>query len=131
MHQIFPHSHVNLSVIISKAFLEDSKIVKVGLNTRVQAQFLIQHYNIFVGSILDLCEMDKSTDYSAANLRKVCKADLHAKFDEQTNFAFVLIELFKVYAGKLQPKEPLESGKVYVERIIREHCSKYVDMSYG
>lgn len=93
--------------------MEDPNIVKVGLKPRDQAQFLIQHYNIFVGSILDLCEMD------------------HVKFNEQTNFAFVLIELFKAYAGKLLPKKPDENEKVYVERIIREHCSKYVDMSYG
>lgn len=111
--------------------MEDPNIVKVGLKPRDQAQFLIQHYNIFVGSILDLCEMDKSTDYSAANLRKICKTDFHVKFNEQTNFAFVLIELFKAYAGKLLPKKPDENEKVYVERIIREHCSKYVDMSYG
>lgn len=111
--------------------MEDSNIVKVGLKPRDQAQFLIKHYNIFVGSILDLWEMDKTTDYSAGNLRKMCKAMQIAKFNELTNLAFVLIELFKAHARKVQPKKPLENGKVYAERIIREHCSKYVDMSYG
>lgn len=118
-------------VEILKEILENANIIKVGFNSRNQAQFLIKNYGIFVGSILDLNEMDKSTNYSPENVKQMCKTRLNEKFSERTNVALFLIELFNLLAERLQPKGALEDQKVYIKRIIRDFCLKYIDMSYG
>lgn len=129
--------------------LENSKILKVGVESKGDADFLFQDYSIRVESTLDLRYLadlancmpnglaKMSEDYLKVKLNKEWR--MHTRWNsltlkpEQIDYAAkdvqVAIELFKFFANKLQV-EILQNQTHNIQEFIDKYCALYFNSRY-
>lgn len=115
-------------------------------------KYLVQDYGVCVASALDLRYMAAMTGCRSGGLGKMSLDYLNVKLDKDWRIrcsdweiptlnlkqidyaakdAHVAIELFKLFADKLQPKRMLEKQSDYVRNIIDDYCYQYLDLPYN
>lgn len=102
-----------------KRILEDDSIVKVGFNPHSITKYLVQDYNTFVASTLDVRIMAASINQAEVLNRKI-------KRKREIISAQVNVNLFKLFAEQLQPKGMQEKEITYVQRIISDYCREHI-----
>lgn len=117
-------------LLLLKEILEDVDIVKVGTSTWEQVKRLLRDYNIFVKSIFDLRLLADALKYPKIPLEQMCEVFLNVELDADINAAYVNIELFKLFAEKVQSKRSDEDEKSYVHHMIQKYTYCLLDLKY-
>lgn len=145
-------SHFNIHVyfIFLKKFLEDDKIVKVGVVPNEDAKHLNTDYGVQTKSTLDLRHMAKMVGCKPLGLEIMSNECLKIKLiqnkrignqwenktldkkhiDYAANDAHVAIELFKYFANNLQPLSASEEQKTGVQSVMDTYCRIYFDKAF-
>lgn len=128
-----------------KEFLEDDKIVKVGVVPEEDAKLLSEDYGVETKSTLDLRHMAKQVGFQPRSLKIMSDECLKVKLtnnkrisnkwesetldpkqiDYAAKDALAAIELFKFFANKLQPIKTMEPQKSYVRSVLDNYCKFY------
>lgn len=137
------------SSCFSKEILENEKIVKVGVESKGDADLLFEDYSIYVKGTLDLRYLadlalcvpsglaKMSEDYLNIKLNK--SWSIHNRWEKSTlsqkqiDYAAkdvqVAIELFKYFANKLQA-ETLPNQPFNIQHFIDKYCMLHFDARY-
>lgn len=107
----------------------NEKIVKVGSKTKDHVKFLFRDYNIFVASHFDLSCMNDTLGYPNFVLKSLCEVFLNVQFNPEMNAAYVGIELFKLFAERVQPRDA-ENQDAYLQRIIEKYTFNHFNVKY-
>lgn len=112
-------------------------------------QALIRYYRIRVKNIFDIRYMAKMAEFTAEDLKKLTEKHLkvmpfkkylttspwelplterHSEY--AANNAHISMELFKFFAEKLKSFVPFTNHLSYVQYIINEYCSNYLNLNY-
>lgn len=130
--------------------MENEKIVKVGVESKGDADLLFDDYSIYVRGTLDLRYLadlalcvpsglaKMSEDYLNIKLNKKSRDILNRwesttltqkQIDYAAKDVQVAIELFKYFANKLQA-ETLPNQPFNVQNFIDKYCTLYFDVRY-
>lgn len=139
------HTHTHQEV------LEDDNIVKVGIAPIGDANYLAHDYGVCVGNTLDLRFLAIQANCKPSSLAKLSEEYLNVKLDKnwrvrcsdwevpvlsdaQTEYAakdaHVAIELFKVFADRLQKRPMWADRKKYLDQILDNYCFSFYDMHF-
>lgn len=134
----------------SKDILGNEKIVKVGVESKRDADFLFEDYGIRVKSTLDLRYFAELVDCTPSGLAKMSEDILNVKLNKkcwgihlrwesltlkpkEIDYAAkdvqVAIELFKYFVNKLQAKI-LQNQTLNIQHLIDKYCAAYFDLRY-
>lgn len=135
---------------ISQDILENDKIVKVGVESKRDADLLYDDYGILVRSTMDLRYLADTADCVAGGLGQMSENYLNIKLNKkrwdmhlhweslhlkpkEIDYAAkdvqVAIELFKYFANKLQ-SDKLQNQPVSIRELIDKYCAFYFDARY-
>ena len=136
--------------MILKDILGNDKIVKVGIESKRDADFLFEDYGIGVKSTFDLRHFAEIVDCVPNGLAKMSEDYLNIKLNKkiwgihlrwesltlqpkEIEYAAkdvqVAIELFKYFADKLQT-DILQNHTLNIQHMIDKYCAVYFDSSY-
>lgn len=133
--------------------LFDVNILKVGIQPITDGLYLTQDYNVKVRGTLDLRFLAVLTNCQPRGLEKLSKQHLNIEIkqrkhafhltsdweakvlsDKQIEYAAkdaqVGIELFKVFASRLERRYFWMNEAKYVQNVISEYCRPYVDKMF-
>lgn len=133
-----------------KEILEDKTIIKVGVDPFLDANYLIEDYGVRTVGAFDIsylvqlagCEVGALISMADRFLNFKWKENFRfhwqwekpalstAQIDYAANNALIALELFKLFSEKLQPMDPSEDQKTYVQCIVTKYCMEYLDKSF-
>uniref|UniRef100_A0A1B0CQN3 Exonuclease 3'-5' domain-containing protein 2 n=1 Tax=Lutzomyia longipalpis TaxID=7200 RepID=A0A1B0CQN3_LUTLO len=150
---LFRLSHIKGIPLDLKELLEREDIVKVGVAPNEDARLLCQDYSVTVASVLDLRSMAQLVGEQPLGLSKLSQSFLNIELDKDwrlrcsdwaahelnakqiqyaANDAFVAIELFKYFAGRIAPTKGgafwNPSGHDLNETL--SICTPFIDVSF-
>lgn len=135
----------------SKDILENENIVKVGVESKRDADFLFEDYSIRVKSTLDLRYFAELVNCAPSGLAKMSEDFLNVKLNKkcwgihlrwesltlkpkEINYAAkdvqVAIELFKYFNNKLHA-DILQNQTLNIRDLIDKYCALYFDLRYN
>lgn len=117
-------------LLLLKEMLEDEHIVKVGSGTFNQVRSLLRNQNTFVTSVFDIRLLVGSLKYPNVQLERLCEVFLDVEFNADSNAAYVNMELFKLFAEQLQPKQPDENEKTHMQHTIQKYTCRHLNLKY-
>lgn len=91
---------------------------------------LLRNHNTFVKNKFDLRFLAESLAYPTIPLEMMCEVFLNVELNVDINAAFVNIELFKLFAEQVQPKQPDEDEKTHVQHILQKYTHHLFDLKY-
>lgn len=142
---------ITVSFCLCKEILQDNTILKVGIATDSDANYLQQDYGIHISSTFDLRYMATKAGCQPSNLADMATQYLNLKLDKDgqilesdwesptlnnrqidyaANNSFVAVELFKYFANKLKSKRLFENQSRFIKSIIDDFCLRYFDFNY-
>lgn len=147
---MFFSSYINFLFIPQQEILANKNILKVGVASYNDADYLLKDYRIHTVSTFDLRFMAVLADCKPGALAKMSDDYLGIKLDKQSQThsgweadflsasqtkyaaedAEVGIKLFKYFANEIKPVGSFESPKAHLQYIIQEYCSKFYDTFY-
>lgn len=144
------HLSKHRSRFTSKNILANEKIVKVGVESKRDADFLYEDYDIRVRSTLDLRYFADIVNCVPSGLAKMSEDYLNVKLNKKSwgmhlrwgslhlkpkeiDYAAkdvqVAIKLFEYFANKLQT-EMLQNEAINIQQLIDKYCAHYFDVKY-
>lgn len=125
--------------------------MKVGVDPKRDADYLLEDYRVDVSNTLDLRYMAEAADCQPGGLAKMAENYFKVKpykqnwrfhymwekpnltpqqIDYAAKDAHIGIELFKFFAGKLQSKVSQTLDTLKFQPVIDEYCVTYFDINY-
>lgn len=137
---------------VTQEILTDPNIIKVSTAPDADASYLLDDYNVFMKSVLDLRFMAREAGYrNPGGLTSMSKQFLRILLDEswylrksdwnasylasdQIDFAKEKcqadIKLFQFFAEEIAPERRFNGEAQHLMYIIENHCSKYLNRKY-